>query len=84
VVSILFYRIKPQTEKAVEQFLFKDKYDYRETLGTFSKAMVTILDLQSLSKRIIETISQTMGVRRPLYFYGMKKEGDILYLNQKI
>ena len=33
LVTILFNRIKPHTEKAVEQFLFKDRYDYRETLG---------------------------------------------------
>lgn len=68
LVTILFNRIKPHTEKAVEQFLFKDRYDYRETLGKFSKAMVTILDLQSLSKRIVETITQTMGVEKASLF----------------
>jgi hypothetical protein len=37
LVTIFFNRVKPGAEKAVEQILFKDKYDYRETLGTFSK-----------------------------------------------
>ena len=85
LVSILFYRIKPQTEKAVEQFLFKDKYDYRETLGTFSKAMVTILDLQSLSKRIIETISQTMGVEKAsLFLWNEERGGYSLFESKNI
>jgi signal transduction histidine kinase len=85
LVSVLFYRIKPQTEKAVEQFLFKDKYNYRETLGTFSKAMVTILDLQSLSKRIIETITQTMRVdKASLFLWNEEKGGYSLFESKNI
>ncbi len=37
LVSLFFYRIKPQTEKMVEQFLFKNRFDYRETLGKFQQ-----------------------------------------------
>ena len=68
LAAILFHRIKPRTEKAVDHFLFKDRYNYRETLGKFSKAMVTILDLQSLSRRIIETITETMRVGKGSLF----------------
>jgi signal transduction histidine kinase len=85
VVAVLFHRIKPQTEKAVEQLLFKNRYDYRETLGKFSKAMVTILDLQSLSKRIIETITQTMGVEKAsLFLWNEEKGGYFLFESKNI
>ena len=85
LVTIFFHRIKPQTERAVEQFLFKDKYDYRETLGKFSKAMVTILDLQSLSKRIVETITQTMGVEKAsLFLWNEEKGGYSLFESKNI
>jgi len=85
VVAVLFHRIKPQTEKVVEQFLFKNHYDYRETLGKFSKAMVTILDLQSLSKRIIETITQTMGVEKAsLFLWNEEKGGYSLFESKNI
>ena len=85
LVTILFYRIKPHTEKAVEQLLFKNRYDYRETLGKFSKAMVTILDLQSLSKRIIETITQTMGVEKAsLFLWNEEKGGYSLFESKNI
>jgi two-component system nitrogen regulation sensor histidine kinase GlnL len=83
LVTILFYRIKPHTEKAVEQLLFKNRYDYRETLGKFSKAMVTILDLQSLSKRIIETITQTMGVEKASLFLLNEEKGSYALFESK-
>jgi signal transduction histidine kinase len=79
LVSLFFYRIKPQTEKMVEQFLFKNRFDYRETLGNFSRAMVSILDLQPLSRRIFETITQTMGVEKgSLFLWSEEKAGYTL------
>jgi signal transduction histidine kinase len=85
LAAILFHRIKPGTEKAVDQFLFKDRYNYRETLGKFSKAMVNILDLQSLLKRIIETITQTMGVdKASLFLLNDEKGGYELHESKNI
>jgi len=85
LITILFYRIKPQTEKAVEQILFKRRYDYRETLVNFSKAMVSILDLQSLSSKIIETITQTMGVKKSsLFLWNEEKRGYSLFESKNI
>jgi signal transduction histidine kinase len=84
-VSLFFYRIKPQTEKMVEQFFFKNRFDYRETLGNFSKAMVSILDLQSLSRRIFETITQTMGVEKgSLFLWNEEKAGYSLFESKNI
>ena len=83
LVAILFNRIKARAEKAVEQLLFKDKYDYRDTLGKFSKAMVAILDLNSLSKRIIETISTTMGVEKASLFSLNEERGGYYLLESR-
>lgn len=85
LVAIFFGQMKPRAEKAVEQILFKNRYDYRETLGTFSKAMVSILDLQSLSRKIVETISQTMGVdRASLFLWNEEKAGYSLFESKNI
>ena len=83
LITILFYRIKPQTEKAVEQILFKRLYDYRETLARFSKAMVSILDLQSLSKNTLETIAQTMGVEKASIFLWNEEKGSYSLFESK-
>ena len=85
LVADLFYRIKPETERAVEQFLFRGRYDYRETLGKFSKAMVSILDLQSLSKQIVESITQTMGVEKAsLFLWNEEKGGYSLFESKNV
>ncbi len=83
LITILFYRIKPRTERAVEQVLFKKLYDYRETLAEFSKAMVSILDLQSLSKKIIDTITQTMGVQKASLFLWDDEKGSYSLFESK-
>ena len=83
LVAFLFHSIKPGTEKAVEQLLFKHKYDYRETLGRFSKVLISILDLQSLSKRIIETIVQTMGVEKATLFLWNEEKGGYYVFESK-
>ncbi len=75
LAGLLYSRIKPRAEKTVEQIFFKDRYDYRETLGKFSKVLVSILDLQSLSKKIIETITQTMGVKKASLFLVSEEKG---------
>jgi len=85
LVAIVFNRIKPRAERAVEQFLFKNRYDYRETLARFSRAMVTILDLQSLAKSVFETITQTMGVEKAsLFLWNEEKEAYSLFESKNI
>jgi len=75
VGAIFFEKVKYGTEKTVEQILFKNRYDYRETLSKLSKAMVSILDLQSLTNRIFETITQTMGVEKASLFLWDEEKG---------
>jgi signal transduction histidine kinase len=83
LVGFFFQKIKPRTERAVEHLLFRDKYNYRETLGKFSKAMVSILDLQSLCKRIVETITQTMGVEKASLFLLNEEKGEYELIESK-
>jgi hypothetical protein len=83
LVTAFFNKIKPQTERVVEHFLFRNRFDYRDTLGKFSKALVTILDLKSLSKRIIDTITQTMGVEKASLFFMNEERGGYYLLESK-
>ncbi|MEM3036439.1 MAG: histidine kinase N-terminal 7TM domain-containing protein, partial [Thermoplasmata archaeon] len=83
LVAILFNKIKPSTERAVEQILFREKYNYRETLGKFSRAMVSILELRSLAKRIVETITQTMGVEKASFFLLNDERGGFELFESK-
>jgi len=82
-VAYLFNKIKPRTEKAVEHLFFRGKYNYRETLSRFSKAMISILDIESLSKKIIETICQTMGVEKASLFLWDEEKGEYRLVESK-
>lgn len=82
-VAYLFNKIKPRAEKAVEQLFFKDKYNYSKTLGEFSKAMVSILDIESLSKRIIDTLTQAMGVEKASFFLHNDERGGFELFESK-
>jgi signal transduction histidine kinase len=83
LITLLFNQMKGRTEKAVEQLFFRDRYDYRETLAQFSKAMVTILDLESLSRKIIETITQTMQVEKASFYSLEEEKGGYQLLESK-
>jgi signal transduction histidine kinase len=83
LAAIFFYRIKPGTERAVEQLFFKRHYDYRETLAKFSKVIVSILDLKSLSEKTIETLTETMGVEKASLFLSDEEKGGFRLLESK-
>jgi signal transduction histidine kinase len=83
LTAIFFDKIKPRTERKVEKLLFRGSYDYRDTLNKFSKALVTILDLKSLSQKIAETITQTMGVDRASMFLFQEEKGGYSLIESK-
>ena len=83
LMGLLFNEIKGRTERVVKHFFFKDRYDYRETLGKLSRAMVSILDLQSLSKNIIETITHTMRVEKASLMVLDEEKGGYQLLESK-
>ncbi len=82
-VSYLFNKIKPRTEKVVEKILFKDKYNYYDILSRFSKDIISILDMKSLAKRIIETITQTMKVQKASIFLLNDEKGGFELVESK-
>jgi signal transduction histidine kinase len=67
----------------VEHVLFKNKYDYRDTLWEFSRAMVSILDLESLSRKIVEAITQTMGVEKVSLLLWNEEKGGYFLIESK-
>jgi hypothetical protein len=68
LVAFVFPKLRFRAERSIEQALFKTKYDYKETLGELSRAMVKILDLRTLSKKIVSTVSEAMSVENVILF----------------
>ncbi len=52
----------PRTiERLLGRQLLRDRYDSYETIVQFSQSLVSILELQSLAKEIVHTLTSTMG-----------------------
>jgi len=71
--------LQKRIEKTIERVLFRQRYDAYETLIEFSKAMVTILDLNALSSTIMVTLSRVLGIERMSVFL-LDKEKSQFYL----
>jgi signal transduction histidine kinase len=69
------YRIKPEAQAAIGRTLFRGRYDMYETLSAFSKALVTILDLDSLTKEIVRTLARVIDIKTASLFLLNKEQG---------
>jgi len=68
--------IQKRVEQAIARILFKQRHDAYETLIQFSKAMVTILDLSSLSGTIMDTLARALGIEKISLFLQDKEKSQ--------
>ncbi|HEX9743177.1 MAG TPA: ATP-binding protein [Nitrospiraceae bacterium] len=68
--------IQKRVEQAIARILFKQRHDAYETLIEFSKAMVTILDLSSLSSTIMDTLARALGIEKISLFLQDKEKSQ--------
>ena len=75
IFSGILVNLQRITEKAVEKILFRKTHDAYETLSAFSKALVKILDLKTLSEEIERTLVTVLGVETvTLYLFDKEKD----------
>ncbi len=74
VILMVAHRIKFEAQVAIGRTLFKRRYDMYETLSEFSKALVTILDIRSLTEEIVHTLVNVLDIRAAsLYLLDQEK-----------
>ncbi|MGH7787531.1 MAG: ATP-binding protein [Candidatus Binatia bacterium] len=54
--------LRNQVQKAIDYFFARDQYDYRKTLDEASRALATMLDLETVVSRILTTVTGTIHV----------------------
>lgn len=62
VLSFVFHKIFPYSERFVQKRLFKKRLDYYKVLRNFSHDMVSALDLQQLLQRFDQTLHDALQV----------------------
>jgi len=75
LAAYFFPKVKVQAEKTIEQYIFKNKYDYKKTISDLSKAMVSILNTDDLCKKIINTITETMMIEKASIYILNEEKG---------
>jgi len=78
-VVFMTYRMKIHAETAVARTLFKSRHDRYETLSSFSRALVTILDLKTLTEEIVQTLAHVLDVKTAS-LYLLEKEKNVYIL----
>ena len=77
--AYLFPKVRLQAETTVEQYLFKEKYDYKKTISDLSRAMVSILDINELCRKIISTTAEALHVdKASIFILNDEKESFLL------
>ena len=76
LIVLAGYKMKHQAQAAVSRILFKSRHDMYETLSTFSKALVSILDLKTLTEEIVRTLVNAMGISA-VALYLLDKEKNL-------
>lgn len=75
-IAFAFEPIRSGVQNVVDRVFFKTRYDYTEAIKKFSRMVVTILDLDVLLHRTVETIEKTLLVSEMVIFLREPGTGD--------
>jgi signal transduction histidine kinase len=79
-VSFAFAKIRTMAEEKIEKYIFRDRYRVHHTLIDFGRALISIVDLKALSKRVMSTVSEAMNATRvSFYLLDDEKMSFVLY-----
>jgi len=82
---LVFLKIRTITEERVEKLLFRNRYRNHQTIVNFGRALISILDLNSLSRRVIDTACKAMEARNgSLYILNEEKSNFELYEHRNL
>ncbi|MDT7041142.1 ATP-binding protein [Candidatus Nitronereus thalassa] len=70
------YKMKIGTEGVISRALFRERHEMHRTLTNFSKALVTILDVSTLTQEIVRTLGRTMGANTVVLYLLNQQQGN--------
>jgi len=64
VIGFMYPKLRFRTEDALERILFKKSYHYHNILLRSSKDMLSVIDLDTLSNKLVNTVSKALGIEK--------------------
>lgn len=77
IVGFLFPKFRFRTEEAVERVLFRKRYDYRTRLLHSSRDLFSMVDLETLSEKLVQTVSRELGTNKASLFLSDDDKGAL-------
>ena len=79
ITAIAFYKIRLKAETAIEKVFFSNKYDYYKILTNFSKELVSVLTLNELLDKTINTFTETLKIKKAsIFLFDEEKKAYII------
>ncbi len=79
ISAIIFHKLKTKTEMALENTLFYKKYNPYKVLTNFSKELVSVLTLNELLDKTINTFVETLKIKKAsIFLFDEEKKAYII------
>ncbi len=68
VVALVAPSLRKALQAGLDRLYYRDRYDYRRALMSFTRDLNSDLDLQRLTRRLVDRIAETLGVEHIALF----------------
>lgn len=76
VAGFIFSPLRNWIQAKVDQYFYRERYDYRQTLIEFGKKLGSEVNMSHLLKTVSERISTTLSVDKVAVFLGVEDQPD--------
>ncbi len=76
LIAVLFNPLRNFIQKWIDRLFYRETYDYRQMLLSFSDKISNVLDLGELVQSILEPIIKTMHVKQTALLFPETESGD--------
>lgn len=84
VAAFLFTPLRNWIQSKVDEYFYRDRYDYRRTLIEFGKTLGSEVNLRRLLDTVVERISQTLSVDKIGLFLNEEKNPHQFVLSKSL
>lgn len=76
--AALFQPLRESNQRWIDRLFYRETYDYRQTLLTFSQRMSNVLNLSELADNMLYPITRALYTRRAMLLLPEEENGDFV------
>ena len=76
LIAVLFNPLRNFLQKGIDRIFFRETYDYRQMLLSFSHKISNVLDLGELAQSILDPVVKALHVQRAALLFPRIESGD--------